>query len=57
MQLVIKGSYFGAANKLHKSTQAIKQAFKHTLKQTKCGQWNLNAKRSSNPRKYSQRYK
>ena len=41
MQLVIKGSYFGAANKFQKSTQAIKQAFKqtfkHTLKQQSAG--------------------
>ena len=44
MQLLIKGSYFGASNKFQKSNQsrnlAIKhfnQAFKHTLKQQNAG--------------------
>ena len=55
MELEIRVSDFGAANKFQEQpyTQAIKQAFKHTLKQTKCRQWNLNAKRSSIPMGYS----
>jgi len=47
----MKGGYFGATNKFQKSTQAIKQAFKHTLKQTKHRQWNLMRSDLSNPSK------
>jgi hypothetical protein len=57
----VKGSYFGAAIKFQKASiqthmQTIIQAFKHSSTQafdrTKCRQWNLNAKRFSNPIKY-----
>jgi len=51
MELEIRVSDFGGANKFQEQpyTQAIKQAFKHTLKQTKRRQWNLFTKRFPTP--------
>ena len=46
MELEIRVSDFGGANKFQEQpyTQAIKQAFKHTLKQTTRRQWNVFTK-------------
>ena len=51
MELEIRVSDFGGANKFQEQpyTQAINQALKHTLKQTKHRQWNLFTKRFPTP--------